>query len=104
MKRDEPEVVALLRTFVAFFDGECSRDHHGYCQTHLLEEACSVARARRFVEALDASVVFVDEGWWHPHVRDGQVHEHPEQGHEQRGWSWTMHRQCEPIYTRRATR
>lgn len=27
-------------------DDPCWRDHHGYCQTHYLEEDCSVAAAR----------------------------------------------------------
>ena len=31
-------------------DDPCRRDHHGYCQTHYLEEDCSVDAARKFLE------------------------------------------------------
>ena len=30
-------------------DEPCRLDHHGYCQTHRLEENCSVARARELI-------------------------------------------------------
>jgi hypothetical protein len=42
----------------------------------------------------------VCQGWWHPNVRSGQVHDHPE--HPGRSWQTAMHRQCEQIYTKRA--
>lgn len=42
----------------------------------------------------------VAEGWWHPNVKSGQVHDHPE--NPGRGWSEASHRQCEPVYTHRA--
>ena len=45
------------------------------------------------------AVVYVCEGWWHPNVRDGQVHDHPAQ--PGRSWSSVSHRQCEPVYTKR---
>lgn len=41
----------------------------------------------------------VCEGWWHPNVKSGQVHDHPE--HPGRSWQTAMHRQCEQIYTKR---
>jgi hypothetical protein len=46
---------------------------------------------------IEPAVTYVDEGWWHPNVKDGRVHDHPEDGQ----WSRTMHRECEPVYTRR---
>jgi hypothetical protein len=42
----------------------------------------------------------VMEGWWHPNVKSGQVHDHPEA--PGRGWSHASHRLCEPVYTHRA--
>ena len=39
------------------------------------------------------------EGWWSPNVKAGQVHDHPED--PGRGWSVTMHRECERVYTKR---
>lgn len=39
--------------------------------------------------------ITVCEGWWHPNVKDGRVHDHTP------GQPTTMHRLCEPIYTRR---
>lgn len=39
----------------------------------------------------------VEQGWWHPNVKDGRVHEHPE--HPGGGWSAASHRLCEPVYT-----
>lgn len=45
------------------------------------------------------ATTYVDEGYWHPNVKSGQVHVHP--ASPGRGWSETMHRQCEPVYTRR---
>lgn len=42
---------------------------------------------------------YVAEGWWHPNVNAGKVHEHPER--PGRGWSEASHRLCEPVYTRR---
>lgn len=43
--------------------------------------------------------IYVAEGWWHPSVRSGQVHDHPE--NPGRGWSQAAHRLCEQVYTRR---
>jgi len=42
---------------------------------------------------------YVNEGWWHPSVNAGRVHSHPE--NPGRSWSVVMHRQCEPVYTKR---
>jgi hypothetical protein len=42
---------------------------------------------------------YVCEGWWHPNVVDGRVHQHPEQ--PARSWSVASHRRCEKVYTRR---
>lgn len=40
-------------------------------------------------------MTYVDEGWWHPNVKSGQVHGHnPNQ-------PGTMHRLCERVYTKR---
>lgn len=35
-------------------------------------------------------------GWWHPNVKDGRVHDHPERPNG--AWSEAMHRLCEPLY------
>jgi hypothetical protein len=45
------------------------------------------------------NATFVCEGWWHPNVKKGQVHDHPERP----GGSWSVasHRLCEPVYTKR---
>lgn len=43
---------------------------------------------------------YVCEGWWHPNVKSGQVHEHPEK--PGRGWSSASHRLCEQVYTLRS--
>jgi hypothetical protein len=57
----------------------------------------AVAEVER-LRAEIASVDYVAEGWWHPNVRSGQVHDHtPRQ-------SATMHRLCEQVYTRREAR
>lgn len=37
-------------------------------------------------------------GWWHPTVKDGRVHEHPERPNG--SWSVPMHRLCQPVYSR----
>ena len=43
----------------------------------------------------EEGVTYVQEGWWHPNCKDGQVHDHkPNQ-------PATMHRLCEPVYTKR---
>lgn len=41
----------------------------------------------------------VQEGWWHPNVNAGRVHDHP--ANPGRGWSAASHRLCEPVYTKR---
>jgi hypothetical protein len=38
---------------------------------------------------------YVCEGWWNPDVKSGQVHDHNS------NQPATMHRLCEPVYTRR---
>lgn len=38
---------------------------------------------------------YVEEGWWHPNVKGGQVHDHKP------GMPMTMHRTCEPVFTKR---
>jgi hypothetical protein len=43
------EARALLQVFADHFEGECRLDHEGYCQAHLLEEDCSVAKARELL-------------------------------------------------------
>lgn len=48
---------------------------------------------------MTAEYVFVEEGWWHPNCKSGQVHPHPENPNG--GWSVANHRSCEPVYTRR---
>lgn len=41
------EAMEAIDRLLAPFEGEeCWRDHHGYCQTHFLEEDCSVNAAR----------------------------------------------------------
>jgi hypothetical protein len=42
-------------------------------------------------------VTYVNEGWWAPNVKSGQVHDHPKNPGQ--SWSVTMHRECEPVYT-----
>lgn len=37
-------------------DEECSYDHHGYCQTHNLEEDCSVKKLRNNIQELKQSL------------------------------------------------
>jgi hypothetical protein len=54
----------------------------------------SQSKSRRNV----SDAFYVCEGYWHPRVKSGQVHAHPEQ--PGRGWSSASHRQCEPVYTR----
>jgi hypothetical protein len=44
-------------------------------------------------------VTYVNEGWWAPNVKSGQVHDHPKNPGQ--SWSVTMHRECEPVYTKR---
>jgi hypothetical protein len=41
---------------------------------------------------------YVREGWWHPNVKSGQVHTHNAVQPQ------TMHRLCEPVYTKRQER
>lgn len=48
-----------------------------------------------------SAIVFVPEGWWHPYVKDGRVHEHPEDPDKPRNWSVPTHRLCERVYTKR---
>ncbi len=43
----------------------------------------------------DEEEFYIEEGWWHPNVKSGQVHDHSD------GQPATMHRLCEPVYTRR---
>lgn len=45
---------------------------------------------------------YVCEGWWHPNVKSGQVHDHPE--NPGGGWSSASHRLCELVYTKRDAR
>ena len=35
----------LLEEFLEIH-GECNHDHHGYCQTHFLEENCLIERTQ----------------------------------------------------------
>ena len=46
-------------------------------------------------EAEEQAFVYVDEGWWHPNVKSGQVHDHDSRQPQ------TMHRLCEQVYTKR---
>ena len=46
-----------------------------------------------------AAPTYVAEGWWHPNVKDGRVHDHPE--NPGASWSIASHRLCEPVYTKR---
>jgi hypothetical protein len=41
-------------------------------------------------------VTYVNEGWWAPNVKSGQVHDHTA------NQPATMHRECEPVYTKRS--
>lgn len=45
--------------------------------------------------------VFVCEGWWSPSVVAGKVHDHPPE-RKSRAWPEAMHRECEPVFTKRA--
>lgn len=46
------EVERLRKLLQRNIDNEpCRLDHHGYCQTHYLEEDCSVAAARAALES-----------------------------------------------------
>jgi len=42
---------------------------------------------------------YVCEGWWHLNVKDGRVHDHPE--NPGGGWSSASHRLCERVFTKR---
>lgn len=57
-----------------------------------------LAAAGLTVAEAEDDAVYVDEGWWHPNVRSGQVHLHKS------NQPMTMHRTCEPVYTRRQIR
>lgn len=46
--------------------------------------------------------VYVDEGWWAPNVKSGQVHDHPVNPNG--NWYPAHHRECEPVYTKRAVK
>lgn len=50
--RDWREIAAVLNEY---FAGNCRRDHHGYCQEHLLEEECTVGRMRDLLAEIDAA-------------------------------------------------
>lgn len=49
--------------------------------------------------AAGAMARYIQEGWWHPNVKSGQVHDHPED--PGRSWSQASHRLCESVYTYR---
>lgn len=51
------------------------------------------------VPAQSPPATYVCRGWWHPTVKSGQVHNHPER--PTGNWSTASHRLCEPIYVRR---
>lgn len=45
---------ALLKELIKIHGAECSHlDHHGYCQTHFVEEDCVIKRAVAAVYTLD---------------------------------------------------
>lgn len=44
------EALILLHRLVDREDEPCRLDHHGYCQTHLLELECSVKAAREWLK------------------------------------------------------
>jgi len=52
------------------------------------------AAGLRVIDEVEREVL-VAEGWWHPNVKSGQIHDHTERTMQ------TMHRLCEPVYTRR---
>lgn len=49
----QAELVELLKSFVEVHDEPCRTDHHGYCQTHFLDdvnnEGCRVANAKKMI-------------------------------------------------------
>lgn len=97
-KLREPTPLTMLRRVARALDGV--RDFHsigfdiGGMETEI---RCALAIAEA-----DGDTLLVEEGWWHPNVRSGQIHDHPvEPG---RGWSTASHRLCEPVFTRRSSR
>lgn len=92
----------------------CEAVHDGRCPIERLRAGEKHVKVRNGAEAgamaaagfltLDhghtwfAAEYLVAEGWWHPNVKGGQVHDHkPNQ-------PATMHRLCEPVYTKRGGR
>ena len=46
------QAIGHLRGLVDIL-GKCDNfDHHGYCQTHFIEDPCRVAKARKFLDSL----------------------------------------------------
>lgn len=52
LRAERDELLVALKKLVAPHDEPCRRDHHGYCQTHFLEEDCCVAEARSLIERI----------------------------------------------------
>jgi hypothetical protein len=67
----------------------------------LPEQIAPHVAAWRAARLADDMAALVMEGWWHPNVKGGQVHDHPEA--PGRSWSRASHRLCEPVYTHRET-
>jgi len=40
----------LLEVMVDINDEECRHDHHGYCQSHYLEESCTIKKAKEILK------------------------------------------------------
>lgn len=44
------EALKSLSDLQDYFEDDCRHDHHGYCQAHMVEEDCSIKRARSILK------------------------------------------------------
>jgi hypothetical protein len=107
---DRDQAVSIARAFHEAYEGLASS--HGWSTNprsrvpweQVPEENRSLMLAtieKLLALGVIAGPLSVMEGWWHPNVKGGQVHEHPENPNG--NWSAATHRLCEPVYTHRET-
>lgn len=83
-----PEREATLRAMVrAAQESPFGWRHYPHSPTDYLTDLWALWQA--------VNMSLVSAGMWHANVNAGRVHEH-------RGWLFSWHRQCEPVYVRRA--
>lgn len=88
-----PEREATLRAMVrAAQESPFGWRHYPHSPTDYLTDLWALWQA--------VNLSHVSAGMWHANVNAGRVHHHPAQ--PGRGWSHASHRQCEPVYVRRA--